>query len=298
MVKYLIKNKLIGKNMKKIVFLNGEYLEEDKAKVSIFDRGYLFGDGVYEVVPVVSYKVLDKQPFLERLDRSLRELELKWPYPKEYFLEMINELIKRNDLKEGGVYMQVTRGVAPRNFAYPKDIATTCTAFTFEKEVINNPKAKTGVKVVTVPDIRWKRRDIKSIALLAQCIAKQEASQKGAYEGWMVEDGYVTEGTSSSAYIVKDGVVITRPLSNAILPGIRRRLLLELSDKHGIKVEQRLFSVEEALNADEAFLSSATTFVLPIVEIDGKKIGDGKPGPIAMKMRKIYMDSALKIARV
>ena len=288
----------IGECVKKIVFLNGEYAEEDKAKVSVFDRGYLFGDGIYEVVPVVNYKVLDKEPFLERLSRSLGELELKWPYPKEYFLQMIDELIKRNDLKEGGVYMQVTRGVAPRDFSYPVDIPTTCTAFTFEKEVINNPKAKTGVKVVTVPDIRWKRRDIKSIALLAQCVAKEEASQKGAYEGWMVEDGYVTEGTSSSAYIVKDGVVITRPLSNSILPGIRRKLLLELSEKHNIKVEQRLFSVEEALNADEAFLSSATTFVLPIIEIDGKKIGDGKPGEFAIKMRKMYIDSALKIAGV
>lgn len=282
--------------MKKIVFLNGEYLEEDKAKVSIFDRGYLFGDGIYEVVPVVNHKVLDKEPFLERLTRSLGELELKWPYSQEYILDMIDELIKRNDLKEGGVYMQVTRGVAPRDFAYPADIPTTCTAFTFKKDVIDNPKAKIGVKVVTVPDIRWKRRDIKSIALLAQCVAKEEAARKGAYEGWMVEDGYVTEGTSSSAYIVKDGVVITRPLSNSILPGIRRKLLLELSEKHNIKVEQRLFSVEEALNADEAFLSSATTFVLPIVEIDGKKIGDGKPGEFAIKMRKMYMDSALKIA--
>ena len=284
--------------MKKIVFLNGEYLEEDRAKVSVFDRGYLFGDGVYEVVPVVNYKVLDKEPFWERLTRSLRELELKLPYPKEYLLQMIDELIKRNDLKEGGVYMQVTRGVAPRDFSYPVGIPTTCTAFTFEKEVIDNPKAKTGVKVVSVPDIRWKRRDIKSIALLAQCVAKEEASRKGAYEGWMVEDGYVTEGTSSSAYIVKDGVVITRPLSNSILPGIRRKLLLELSEKHNIKVEQRPFSIEEALNADEAFLSSATTFVLPIVEIDGKKIGDGRPGEIAIKMRKMYIDSALKTAGV
>ncbi len=284
--------------MKKIVFLNGEYLEEDEAKVSIFDRGYLFGDGVYEVVPVINYTVIDKEPFFARFERSLGEIGLAWPMSKDEFLVMINELIKRNDVKEGGVYMQVTRGVAPRDFAYPKGVKPTVTAFTFSKNVIDSPLAKLGVKVAIVDDIRWKRRDIKSIALLAQCVAKQEASQKGAYEGWMVEDGYVTEGTSSSAYIVKDGVVITRPLSNAILPGIRRRLLLELSDKHGVKVEQRLFSVEEALNADEAFLSSATTFVLPIVEIDGKKIGDGKPGPIAMKMRKIYIDSALKIAGV
>ncbi len=284
--------------MNGIVFLNGEYLEADKAKVSIFDRGYMFGDGVYEVVPVVNYTVLDKEPFLERFDRSLRELDLKWPMSKNDFLKMIDELVKRNDIKEGGIYMQVTRGVAPRDFSYPENTDTTCTAFGFKKEVINNPYANSGIKVVTVEDIRWKRRDVKSIALLGQCMAKEEAKRKGAYEGWMVEDGFVTEGTSSSAYIVKDNVIITRPLSNSILPGIRRKLLIEIAKKHNIKIEERLFTPEEALEADEAFLSSATTFVLPIIEIDGKVIGDGKPGPIFKKMRQMYIDSALKIAGV
>ncbi len=284
--------------MSKTVFLNGEYLKDDEAKISIFDRGFIFGDGVYEVVPVVNHTVLDKAPFLERFNRSLKEIELKLPFSENALLEMINELIKRNNLKEGGVYMQITRGVAPRDFAFPENITPTCMAFTFEKEVINNPKAKTGIKVVTVPDIRWKRRDIKSIALLAQCIAKQEASKKGAYEGWMVEDGYVTEGTSSSAYIVKDGVIITRPLTNTILPGIRRKILLELAEKYDIKIEQRAFTPQEAYEADEAFLSSATTFVLPIVEIDGYQIGDGKPGKLFLKMRKMYIDSALQIAGV
>jgi len=281
-----------------IVFLNGEYLEADKAKVSVFDRGYMFGDGVYEVVPVVNYTVLDREPFLERFDRSLRELDLKWPMSKNEFLKMIDELVRKNDIKEGGVYMQVTRGVAPRDFSYPKDTPTTCTAFGFKKDVINNPLAKSGIKVVTVEDIRWKRRDVKSIALLGQCMAKEEAKRKGAYEGWMVEDGFVTEGTSSSAYIVKDNVIITRPLSNSILPGIRRKLLIEIAKEHDIKIEERLFSPTEALEADEAFLSSATTFVLPIVEIDGKTIGSGKPGPVYEKMRKMYIESALKIAGV
>jgi D-alanine transaminase len=281
-----------------IVFLNGEYLKADEAKVSVFDRGYMFGDGVYEVVPVVNYTVLDKEPFLERFDRSLRELDLKWPMSKNEFLKMIDELVKRNDIKEGGVYMQVTRGVAPRDFAYPKNIETTCTAFAFKKEVIDNPKAVSGVKVVMVEDIRWKRRDVKSIALLGQCMAKEEATKKGAYEGWMVEDGFVTEGTSSSAYIVKDNVIVTRPLSNSILPGIRRKLLIEIANEHNIKIEERLFTPQEAFDADEAFLSSATTFVLPIVEIDGKNIGDGKPGPVFTKMRKMYIESALKIAGV
>lgn len=284
--------------MKKIVFLNGEYMEEDKAKVSIFDRGFLFGDGVYEVVPVVNYTVLDKEPFLERFTRSLKEIGLAWPMSPDEFLVMIDELIKKNDIKEGGVYMQVTRGVAPRDFYYPSNTPTTVMGFAFAKEVINSPQAETGLKVVTVNDIRWKRRDVKSISLLGQCIAKEEAHQAGADEGWMVEDGFITEGTSSSAYIVKDGKVITRPLSNSILPGIRRKLLIELAAKHNIALEERLFTVAEALDADEALLSSATTFVLPIVEIDGKKIGDGKPGPIFKIMRKMYIDSALQIAGV
>ncbi len=282
----------------KTVFLNGEYLGEDEARISIFDRGFVFGDGVYEVVPVVEGKVLDKEPFLQRFDNSLSELELGWPMSKDEFLLMIDELIKRNNLKEGGVYMQVTRGVAPRDFSYPKDIKRTVMAFSFEKEIINSPKAKSGIKVVTVDDIRWKRRDIKSIALLGQCMAKEQAAKQGAYEGWMVEDGFVTEGTSSTAYIVKDGKIITRPLTNSILSGIRRKLLIELAENHGVELEQRLFTPQEAFEADEAFLSSATTFVLPIVEIDGKQIGDGKPGPIAKKMRQMYIDSALKIAGI
>ncbi|WP_458699342.1 D-amino-acid transaminase [Sulfurospirillum sp. 1307] len=284
--------------MSDIVFLNGEYLKKDEAKVSIFDRGFLFGDGVYEVVPVVNSVVLDKEPFLERFERSLGEIDLAWPISKDEFLVMINELIKRNNLKEGGVYMQVTRGVAPRQFYYPSDTPTTVMAFVFEKNVIDNPQAEDGVKVVTVEDIRWKRRDIKSIALLAQCVAKEQAHRAGAFEGWMVENGFVTEGTSSSAYIVKDGAIITRPLSNSILPGIRRKLLVELAQNHNIPLIERPFTPEEAYEADEAFLSSATTFVLPIVELDGKKIGDGKPGPIYKKMREMYIKSALEIAGV
>ncbi len=284
--------------MNGIVFLNGEYMNADDAKVSVFDRGYMFGDGVYEVVPVVNYTVLDREPFLERFGRSLSELELDWPMSGDDFLVMIDEIIKRNDIKEGGVYMQVTRGVAPRDFSYPKDTPTTCTAFGFKKDVINNPLAKSGIKVVTVEDIRWKRRDVKSIALLGQCIAKEQAKRKSAYEGWMVEDGFITEGTSSTAYIVKNGVIYTRPLSNSILPGIRRKLLIDIASKHNIKIEERPFTPNEALDADEAFLSSATTFVLPIVEIDGKKIGTGKPGPVFQKMREMYIESALNIAGV
>lgn len=282
--------------MSRTVFLNGEFLREDEAKVSIFDRGYLFGDGIYEVVPLIDGVILDKAPFVERFRRSLAELEMDWPCTEQELLAMLDEIAKRNDLKEGVIYMQVTRGVADRDFHYPADTPTTLMAFTQQKQLLTNANVENGVKVVTVDDVRWKRRDIKSIALLGQCIAKQAAVKKGAFEGWMVEDGYVTEGTSSTAYIVKDNVVITRPLSNSILPGIRRKVLLRLADEYQVRIEERLFTVDEAIGADEAFLSSASTFVMPIVEIDGQMIGNGNPGPVTKRLREIYLDAARKRA--
>ena len=284
--------------MEKIVFLNGQYMQESEAKVSIFDRGFIFGAGIYEVVPVVNYTVLDKEPFFQRLKYSLFELKLNVTLTNSEIMKMVETLIERNNIKEGAVYMQITRGVSPRNFAFPKDTTATFMAFAFEKNILNNPLAKSGVKVASVEDIRWKRRDIKSIALLGQCMAKEEAVQKDAFEGWMVEDGYVTEGTSSSAYIVKNGVIITRALSNDILPGIRRKILLEIIKEHSFPLEERAFTLKEALDADEAFLSSATTFVLPIVEIDETIIGDGKAGEIYKKLRKLYIESSLKVAEV
>ena len=282
-----------GEYMQKTVFLNGVFLPEEEAKVSVFDRGFLFADGVYEVVPVIGGKMIDVSPFLERFDHSLKALGLAWPMPQEECLKMLEQMIEKNSLREGGIYMQVTRGAAPRVFEFPEGLTPTFMAYTFEKAILESVQAERGVKVVTVEDIRWKRRDIKSIALLGQCIAKDQAVREGAYEGWMVEDGYVTEGTSSSAYIVKDGVIITKPLSHAILPGIRRKLILEYAPKHGIKVEQRAFTPEEAYVADEAFLSSATTMVYPIIEIDGRQIGEGKPGKIARRLREIYLREAL-----
>ncbi len=283
--------------MSRTVYLNGEFLAEAEAKVSIFDRGYLFGDGVYEVVPVIDAVILDKAPFIARLDRSLGELDMAWPCTKDHLLEMLQTLIEKNELSEGTIYMQVTRGVSDREFHYPKQTPTTLTAFTQVKKLLDNPNAEKGISVVTVDDIRWKRRDIKSIALIAQCIAKQAAIEQGASEGWMVEDGHVTEGTSSTAYIVKDKTIITRPLSNEILPGIRRKVLLKLARDHQIRVVERPFTVQEAKEADEAFLSSASTFVVPIVDIDGQQIGDGKPGPVARRMRELYLKSAIEIAR-
>ena len=276
--------------MSRTVFVNGEYLPEEQAKVSIFDRGFVFGDGIYEVVPVIGGKMVDKAPFLERLKRSLGELRIDMPMSEDEFVAMHEKLIELNGIDEGGVYSQITRGVADRDFAFPAPgTKPSVAAFTMKKPLLDNANAHTGVKVVTVDDIRWKRRDIKSIALLGQVMAKQAAVEKGAFEGWMVEDGYVTEGTSSTAYIVKDGTIITRPLSNEILPGIRRKVIKQLCADKGVKLEERLFTVEEALAADEAFLSSATTLVMPIVEIDGHTIGGGQPGPVARQMREYYV---------
>ncbi|MGB5212114.1 MAG: D-amino-acid transaminase [Anderseniella sp.] len=275
--------------MTRTVFVNGQYVPEDQAQVSIFDRGFVFGDGIYEVVPVIGGRMVDKAPFLERLKRSLGELRIEMPMSDADYLAMHEKLIELNGIDEGGVYSQITRGAADRDFAFPKAATPSVAAFTMKKQLLDNPNATTGVKVVTVEDIRWKRRDIKSVALLGQVMAKQEAVEKGGFEGWMVEDGFVTEGTSSTAYIVKDDTIITRPLSNSILPGIRRKVLLQLCARHNVKLEERLFTVEEALDADEAFLSSATTLVMPIVDIDGTMIGGGQPGPMARKMREAYI---------
>lgn len=276
--------------MSRTVFVNGEYLPEGEAKVSIFDRGFVFGDGIYEVVPVIGGKMVDKAPFLDRLKRSLGELRIDMPMSEADYLAMHEKLIELNGIDEGGVYSQITRGVADRDFAFPAPgTKPSVAAFTMKKQLIDSANARTGVKVATVEDIRWKRRDIKSIALLGQVMAKQAAVEKGAFEGWMVEDGYVTEGTSSTAYIVKDGTIITRPLSNEILPGIRRKVIRQLCAEKGVKLVERLFTVEEALAADEAFLSSATTLVMPIVEIDGQQIGGGQPGPVSRQMRDYYI---------
>jgi D-alanine transaminase len=278
--------------MTRIAYVNGSFVPEADAKVSIFDRGYLFADGVYEVTPVVNGKLVDYDAHAERLDRSLNELRMAWPCTKPELRKMHEDLIKHNKLSEGIIYMQVTRGVADRMFNFPQDITSSLIAFPQVMKLVDNPNARVGVKVVTIHDIRWLRRDIKSIMLLAPVLGKQEAYEKGAQEGWMVEDGHVTEGTSSNAYIVKDNTIITRPLSNRILAGCTRRALFRLSQEHGVKIEERLFTPEEAYAADEAFLTSASQFVMPIVEIDGKRVGGGQPGPITRKLRELFLEEA------
>jgi len=266
----------------------------NEAKVSIFDRGFLFGDGVYEVIPIIHGVLIDLEYFFQRIESSLKKLELPWPLSQQDLLTTLHQLVSRNSLQEGFIYLQVTRGVAERDFPYPQNNKPTFIAFTSKKNILENPLADTGVEVVTVEDLRWKRRDIKSLNLLAQCMAKQTANSRGAYEGWMVEDGYVTEGVTSSAFIVINSQLVTRPLSNSILPGIRRRVILELAKERSIDVEERPFTVDEALAADEAFLSSATTLILPIRSIDGQKIGTHIPGPITRQVRELYLEAVLE----
>jgi D-alanine transaminase len=280
--------------MSRITYVNGQYLPEGEAKISIFDRGFLFGDGVYEVTPVVNGKVVDFEAHLERLGRSLGELRMAWPCSKDDVRKMHAELISRNKLTEGMIYMQVTRGAADRQFNFPKDITSTIIAFTQVMALVDNANARTGIKVITTPDIRWGRRDIKTVMLLASVLGKQEAVEKGVTDAWMVQDGKVTEGTSNNAFIVKNNTVITRPLSNDILPGCTRRALFRLAKEHGVAIEERLFTPDEAYGADEAFITSATQFVMPVTEIDGKRIGGGQPGPVSRKMRELFLDEAQK----
>ncbi len=277
------------------VYVNGAWVAEEEATVSIFDRAFLFADGVYEVTAVLDGKLIDFDNHLARLGRSLGELEIAAPLSDDALAAMHEEIIKRNGLSQGIVYMQVSRGTADRAFAYPDDATPTIVAFTQEKPLTTSPLAETGVNVVTLPDIRWKRCDIKSTALLAQAMAKEAAKRRGAYEGWMVEDGYITEGTSSTSFIVLTGnIVVTRPLSNAILPGVTRRAVLRLAERETIEFVERPFTVEEALKAQEAFLTSASGFILPVVEIDGRRIGNGKPGPVTAQFLALYLDEARK----
>jgi len=282
------------------VYLNGEYLPEDQAKVSIFDRGFLMADGVYEVTSVLDGKLVDFEGHAVRLERSLSELGIKNPISKEELLAVHRELVSLNDVVEGGVYLQITRGApADRDFVFPDPETTPCTVVLFTQSkpgVTTSAASENGIKVISIADERWGRRDIKTVQLLYPSMGKMMAKAAGCDDAWMVEDGHVTEGTSNNAYIVKGNKIITRGLSNDILHGITRAAVLRFAKEAQMEVEERLYTIEEAKEADEAFITSATMFVNGVVEIDGVQIGDGKPGHVSKRLREIYLEESLKKA--
>lgn len=286
--------------MTRTVYVNGEYLPETEAKVSIFDRGFLMADGVYEVTSVLDGKLIDFDGHAVRLQRSLDELEMQSPITKDDLLEVHRELVRLNGIEEGMVYLQITRGAPDdRDFVFPDPDTTkpTIVLFTQNKPgLADNPAAKKGMKVISIDDIRWGRRDIKTVQLLYPSMGKMMAKKAGADDAWMIQDGFVTEGTSNNAYIVKGNKIITRQLSNDILHGITRAAVLRFAQEAQMEVEERNFTIEEAREADEAFITSASTFVMPVVEIDGQALGGGVPGRVAPRLRELYLDESRKAA--
>jgi D-alanine transaminase len=281
-------------SLEQIVYVDGSFVPAAEAKISVFDRGFLFADGIYEVSAVLDGRLIDNESHLARLERSVGEIALALPETLERIVEIQKELVARNNLIDGTVYIQVTRGaVVPRDFTFPKEPKPTLVMFTGVKDIVGAASAKNGIAVKTVPDIRWARRDIKSVALLAQVLAKQAAAEAGCAEAWMIEDGKVTEGGSSSAFILtQDDVLVTRKNSSAILPGCTRKAVMKLAEERQLRVEERSFSVSEALAAKEAFITSASLFVQGVVTIDGQSVANGKPGPMTNRLREIYIEFA------
>lgn len=280
--------------MPRYAYVNGRYLPHRDAVVHIEDRGYQFADGVYEVVTVAGGRLIDEHPHLDRLERSLSELSIPMPMNRRVLQLVSHELIRRNGVRNGIIYMQVTRGVAPREHRYPAHSEPSLVMTTRRIDFAAQPKFTEGVSVITIPDLRWARRDIKTIALLPNCMGKQKAYEEGAYEAWQVDgDGMVTEGTSSNAWIVTAaGRLVTRHLSSDILHGVTRRTVLAIAMEEGVPFEERAFSVEEAKNAREAFVTSATSFVTPVVRIDDTSVADGQPGPLSRRLLAWYRDYA------
>ncbi|MDE0590729.1 D-amino-acid transaminase [Halocynthiibacter sp. C4] len=286
--------------MTRTVYVNGEYLPENEAKISIFDRGFLMADGIYEVTSVLDGKLIDFAGHAARLERSANELDLALPVDMDELIEIHRKLVELNGIEEGMVYLQVTRGApADRDFAFPDpdEVPSSIVLFTQNKPgLAESPAAKTGIKVISIEDVRWGRRDIKTVQLLYPSMGKMMAKKAGVDDAWMVEDGKVTEGTSNNAYIVKNGTIITRHLGNEILAGITRNAVLRFAQEAQMKVEERSFTIDEAKDADEAFVTSASTFVMPVVEVDGAQIGEGTPGPVATRLREIYLEESRKAA--
>ncbi|WP_333827314.1 D-amino-acid transaminase [Pararhodobacter sp.] len=286
--------------MTRTVYVNGDYLPEDEAKVSIFDRGFLMADAVYEVTSVLGGKLIDFPGHLARLQRSLDALDIRNPLSEDDWLAIHRALVEKNAIDEGMIYLQVSRGSpGDRDFSFPdpETCAPTVVLFTQSKPgLADSPQAKTGIRVISIEDIRWGRRDIKTVQLLYPSMGKMMAKKAGCDDAWLVEDGAVTEGTSNNAWIIKGGKIITRQLSNDILHGITRASVLRCAAEAQMEVEERPFTIAEAQEADEAFITSASAFVMPVVEVDGVAVGSGKPGPVAMRLREIYLEEKRKAA--
>jgi D-alanine transaminase len=279
--------------MKRIVYLNGEYLPEQEAKISIFDRAVTFGDAIYDVAGVLDGKLVDFEHHMQRYFNSLKKLSIESPLSQPDILQVFRQLVELNQLDEGLVYMQVTRGTAERDFVWPEDIKPTVFMFTQAKASSENQAGKSGVTLASTADTRWARRDIKSVNLLGQVLAKKAAHDAGAYEALMIDDeGYVTECGSTSFFIVRDKLILTRPLTSDILPGVTRRAVVALCNSHGLRMVETRFTLDEALTADEAFISGASSYILPVVKIDNQDINAGKPGELTLRLREIYLEYA------
>ncbi len=282
--------------MTRIIYLNGQYIPETEGKVSVFDRGFLFSDSVYEVVSVLDRKLVDFEGHVQRLARSLSEIGIEGARDAQTWLGICRELVSRNAVEEGMIYWQVTRGTPEdRDFVFPPaDTPPTVLAFTQSRTLVDNPVAERGLSVVTVPDLRWGRADIKTTQLLYASLMKNAAIAQGADDAWMERDGWITEGSAQNAHIItQDGVLITHPLNREILHGITRAAVLPLVAQ---RIEERPFSVSEAEQAAEAFVSSASGFVMPVVRINGYAIGNGKPGSATVQLRQAYIDWARRTA--
>lgn len=284
--------------MPRIAYVNGRYVPHAQAAVHVEDRGYQFADGVYEVCEVARGFIIDMKGHLDRLDRSLRELRIDWPLTRRVLEMVMAEVVRRNKVRNGLVYLQVTRGVAPRDHYFPPAGTRPALVVTAKRSdpVAAARRAAEGVKVITVPESRWERVDIKTVGLLPNVLARQQAREAGAVEAWFVDpDGTVKEGASTNAWIVSaDGVLITRPAETGILRGITRATVMKIADSLGLKVEERNFSVDEARQAREAFITAATTVVMPVVAIDGDSVANGHPGSVALSLREAFFDIAEK----
>ena len=278
--------------MTRIAYVNGRYVPHKDAAVHIEDRGYQFADGVYEVVCVHHGRLIGEKGHMDRLEHSLKELRIAWPMSRLALAVVIREIRRRNRVRDGFIYLQISRGVAPRNHQFPKDAKSSLVLTARHQPPLNKEELRQGVGVITIPDIRWKRHDIKSVSLLPNILGKQQAHEAGAYEAWMVNDeGMVTEGTLSNAWIVtQDGDLVTHNASHAILNGITRLTVLEAAAEAGIQFSERPFSVAEAMAAKEAFVTSSTSHVKAVTSIDGKTVGNGHVGELTSRMLDLYID--------